>query len=135
MSRGEDSAGEARERGRRIMRSQTAVNFELGDLLEELLAVWPRGQDQAGVLAEFAAQLGCSESSLRSYRRVARAWPAQTRRADVPWTVYRELAGLPDRFALISPERSGGPGPATRARGHTVAALQAGNGLPDAPAT
>ncbi|MFJ8313113.1 MULTISPECIES: hypothetical protein [unclassified Streptomyces] len=132
MGRSKDSAGDARERGRRIMRSQTAVSFELGDLLEELLATCPRGQGEAGVLAGFAAQLGCSASSLRAYRRVARAWPAQTRRADVPWTVYRELAGRPDRFALIRPEHSGGPGLA--ARGRTVAAPQAGNGLPDTPA-
>jgi hypothetical protein len=51
-----------------------------------------------GVLAE---KLGENVNTLRSYRRVAEAWPEDARRLEVPWSVHQVLASQEDRAELL----------------------------------
>ncbi|GGZ44340.1 hypothetical protein GCM10010365_75970 [Streptomyces poonensis] len=124
------------KRGRRIMRSKSASNFELGDLLNEIIDAGPIGHGEVtDLLTLFAAQIRSSHSSLRKYRTVARAWPTEQRRADVPWSVHRALAAVPDRFSLIREEPSDELDPAGRGHWTHDAGLRARDSMPHTPHT
>ncbi|MEU2956869.1 DUF6192 family protein [Streptomyces xanthochromogenes] len=124
------------QRGRRIMRSKSAGNFDLGDLLNEIIDANPKGHGEVtAVLTLFAAQIRSKYASLKHYRYVAKAWPADMRREDVPWSVHRDLAARPERFALIRDEPSDELDPAGRGQWSSDAALRARDSLPSTPRT
>jgi hypothetical protein len=58
-------------------------------------------EDDRDRVAETA---GLAKGDGRSYWRTAAAWPPSTRTVPASWTVYRELASLPDRFTIIFPK-------------------------------
>jgi len=92
-------------RGRELVRSATAIQFELGDLTLKIIEPQPSGFEDHGVhdmLARFAEAIGLAESTLAEYRHVAIRWPKETRTANVPFTVYKILAALDDRFTRIN---------------------------------
>lgn len=122
--------------GRRIMRSKSASNFELGDLLNEIIDANPKGHGEVTqILALYADQIRSTHKTLKDYRYVARAWPAQMRRQDVPWSVHQALAAVANRFDLIRKE----PGDELDLAGHGHwtydAALRARDSLPGTPRT
>lgn len=49
------------------------------------------------VLAKYAEAIGVPFNTLLTYRRVAVAWPANSRLLAVAWRVHQRLAGEPDR--------------------------------------
>ncbi|MFD9795490.1 DUF6192 family protein [Streptomyces sp. NPDC059070] len=124
------------KQGRRIMRSKSASNFELGDLLNEIIDANPKGQGEVqATLTLYAAQIRSTFNTLRDYRYVARSWPAEMRRHDVPWTVHKALAAIPNRFALIREEPGDELDPAGHGYWTTDAGLRARDSLPEAPTT
>lgn len=124
------------KRGRRVIRTKSASNFELGDLLIEMLANRSLATGEVTrVLALFAQQIRSKENSLKSYRYVAAAWPADKRRDDVPWTVHRHLAPQPNRFELIRQEPSDELDPHEHGAWTVDAALRVRQNVPDRPST
>lgn len=124
------------KRGRRVIRTKSASNFDLGDLLVEMLANRSLATGEVSrVIVLFAQQIRSTESSLRTYRYVATAWPADKRREDVPWTVHQHLAALPNRFELIREEPSDELDPREHGVWTVDAALRARQSLPDHPST
>ena len=92
-------------RGRELVRSATAIQFELGDMTLRMIKAQPSGFEDRGVhdlLARYAEAIGLAESTLAEYRHVAIRWPQETRTANVSYTVYKILAGLDDRFTRIN---------------------------------
>lgn len=124
------------QRGRRIMRSKSAGNFDLGDLLNEIIDANPKGHGEVeATLTLYAAQIRSTYNTLRRYRLVARAWPLDMRRVDVPWTVHRELASVENRFTLIRKEPSDELDPSGRGQWGKDAALRARDARPEYPST
>ncbi|MDT0380212.1 DUF6192 family protein [Streptomyces sp. DSM 42041] len=124
------------KRGRRIMRTKSASNFEMGDTLNEMLEGRPRGNGEVSrIVSLFADHIRSKESTLNFYRYVARAWPAEMRRLDVPWSVHARLAAVPNRFALIREEPSDELDPQDRGVWHEDAALRARHSIPHSPNT
>ncbi|MGW6026578.1 DUF6192 family protein [Streptomyces sp. NPDC055099] len=124
------------KQGRRIMRSKSASNFELGDLLNEIIDANPKGHGEVeATLTLFAAQIRSTRSSLNTYRAVARAWPAEMRREDVPWSVHQRLAAVANRFTLIRKEPGDELDPAGHGHWTGDAANRARDSLPDTPRT
>ncbi|MCZ4083273.1 DUF6192 family protein [Streptomyces antarcticus] len=121
-------------RGRRIIRTKSASNFELGDMLNEMTAARPRGEI-GQLMALFSRQIRSSESSLTKYRYASKKWPPEMRRDDVPWNVHLVLAGKPDRFQLIREEPSDDLDPRDQGAWHSDQALRAVQAPPQAPAT
>jgi hypothetical protein len=91
------------ERGRALVGQESDAKWALGDLAIELFG-WPPGagpgrgkESLAGAFSEYAEAIGLSDRQLRERQRVAAYWPERSRRADVSWTVHRELQQrLPD---------------------------------------
>ncbi|MFJ4634013.1 DUF6192 family protein [Streptomyces sp. NPDC088847] len=124
------------QRGRRIMRSKSAGNFDLGDLLNEIIDASPKGHGEVeATLTLYAAQIRSTYSSLKTYRSVAKAWPADMRREDVPWSVHQGLASTPDRFMLIRREPGDELDPAGHGYWTVDAAYRARESLPGTPCT
>lgn len=122
-------------RARRIVRTKSASNFDLGDMLNEMLEGRPRGGGEISrILSLFAKQIRLKESTLVMYRYVARAWPAHERRVDIPWSVHQTLAAAPDRFQLLREEPSDDLDPLDRGVWHEDAARRARHSLPAVPA-
>ncbi|MEN8656349.1 DUF6192 family protein [Streptomyces sp. 21So2-11] len=124
------------KQGRRVMRSKSTSNFDMGDLLNEIINVNPRGHGEiTTTLTVYAAQIRSTLSSLSKYRYVAQSWPAEMRRDDVPWSVHQHLAAVPNRFTLIREEPSDELDPNQHGQWHTDAALRARDSLPETPST
>ncbi|MFI5984282.1 DUF6192 family protein [Streptomyces sp. NPDC051555] len=105
-------------------------------MLNEMLDGRPRGGGEIGhIMSLFAKQIRVKESTLVTYRWVARAWPADERRADVPWSVHQRLGAVPDRFQLLRQEPSDDLDPNERGVWHSDAARRARHSLPENPAT
>ncbi|WP_327305442.1 DUF6192 family protein [Streptomyces sp. NBC_01298] len=121
-------------RGRRIIRTKSASNFELGDMLNEMMAARPYGEI-GQLTALIAKQIRSSVGSLKKYRYVSTAWPAETRRDDVPWSVHLVLSGKPNRFQLIQQEPSDDLDPRDQGVWHYDTAQRAIQSLPNNPAT
>jgi hypothetical protein len=108
----------------------------MGDMLNEMLDGQPRGGGEIARITElFAKQIRSKESTLVKYRYVARAWPAEHRRSDVPWSVHEGLASLPNRFQVIREEPSDELDPRDLGVWHYDAVRRARHSLPEAPAT
>jgi hypothetical protein len=59
----------------------------------------------AGDLARYAEEVGVDYATLRGYKAVSHAFPAESvLRSTHPWSVYRVLVSLPDRLELVSGE-------------------------------
>ncbi|EGD42786.1 DUF6192 family protein [Nocardioides sp. NPDC057772] len=92
-------------RGRELVRSETDIQFELGDLTLEMIKAQPSGFEDHGVhdlLARYAEAVGLAPSTLAGYRHVAIRWPRETRTANVSFTIYKVLSSLEDRFTRIN---------------------------------
>ncbi|MFJ8313112.1 MULTISPECIES: DUF6192 family protein [unclassified Streptomyces] len=128
--------GEYVQRGRRIMRSKSASNFELGDLLNEIIDANPHGHGEVtATLTIYARQIRAAFDTLQKYRYVAKAWPVEMRREDVPWSVHEALAGKPNRFALIREDPGDELDPAGHGHWTRDAARRARDSRPDTPST
>ncbi|MFE7607052.1 DUF6192 family protein [Streptomyces celluloflavus] len=89
-------------RARRLTQSECALQFQLGDLVIEVLTGHFRGYGEVTQVIElFAQQIGISANTLREYYKVAMQWPEAKRRSDVCWTVHSILSHHPDRFKMI----------------------------------
>lgn len=77
--------------------------FELGDLALAVEPVGGEGTHTGGLdrLAKYAAAVEVPFNTLRGYRQVAAAWPADIRDISIPWRVHQALASEPDRAVLI----------------------------------
>ncbi|WP_129767445.1 DUF6192 family protein [Streptomyces sp. L-9-10] len=95
--------------GREMVRSASAVQFKLGDLILEAVPPHEKQDQVFQPLEKFAEALGISPAALARYRRVAAAWPRNKRDSHTSWSVHAILAGHPDRFDLI---KHPPPGPA-----------------------
>jgi hypothetical protein len=63
-------------------------------------------EDDAKALKRYAADIGVAYSTIKTYRRVADAWPHGKRALVVGWDVHRALTAQDDRFELIHPTLS-----------------------------
>ncbi|UYB40949.1 DUF6192 family protein [Streptomyces sp. Je 1-4] len=89
-------------RGRRLAQSKSALQFQLGDLVIDVLAGRSRGHGEVTEAIELLARrIGISANTLRDYYQVAMQWPETKRRSDVCWTVHSILSHHPDRFEMI----------------------------------
>lgn len=91
------------ERGLELATNESRTKWGLGNLILE------RPDATRQELEEFAEAIGLSYEQVTSYRNVADpnrgGFSLEQRRADVSWTVHRELSGRPDRVAILH-ERS-----------------------------
>lgn len=101
------------ERGREARKQGDSYQWTEGDLAlqVEQLPEGRRPRDEKGVflpwngdspLRRYAADIGVSFSSLKTWRTTAKAWPPERRRTGtVGWSIHRKLNALDDRFDLI----------------------------------
>lgn len=78
-------------------RVEGTANWIKGDLAAEVITV-----HGAGKLQEFAAEVETPFNTVEELRRVAVAFPENSRRLDIPWSVHQALASLDDRAELIT---------------------------------
>ncbi|MFE3881834.1 DUF6192 family protein [Streptomyces lydicus] len=89
-------------RGHRLTQSRSALQFQLGDLVIDVLTRHSHGHGEVTQAIELLAhQIGISANTLRDYYQVAMHWPEAKRRSDVCWTVHSILSHHPDRFKMI----------------------------------
>ncbi|MGA5632502.1 DUF6192 family protein [Streptomyces lydicamycinicus] len=82
--------------------SKSALQFQLGDLVIDVLKGHSRGHGEVTQAIEVLAhQIGISANTLRDYYQVAMHWPETKRRSDVCWTVHSILSHHPGRFEMI----------------------------------
>lgn len=62
--------------------------------------------DEIRALQRYAEDVDISYRMIRDYRRVAAAWPQDTRARNVGWQVHQILGAQEDRFALVRPGMS-----------------------------
>ncbi len=75
------------------------ANWLRGDLA---CGVETKGTYGEGTLERYALDVGVEYSTVRAYKQVAQAYPAESvPRGTHSWTVYRELAAQPDRLELV----------------------------------
>lgn len=87
--------------GRRLVRSKTSIQFELGDITLQMIDKRPRGYHNGVVdeiLTAYADQIGIHPDTLRKYRQAAIAWPAETRNPEVSFQIHVILSALPERM-------------------------------------
>ncbi|WP_327075643.1 DUF6192 family protein (plasmid) [Kitasatospora purpeofusca] len=88
--------------GRKLVKQISGIQFALGDIVVDMLDGRDRGHGEVGEVIElFAHQIGVKADTLHTYYLVAQRWPQDKRRDDVPYTVHKELAYSPRRFAQI----------------------------------
>lgn len=93
------------KRGRSLVRTETNVQFELGDItLQMIPKQQPDFEDHGveAVLQAYADAIGLSFSTLTRYRHVAIAWPTAKRNAEVSFTIHDILSAHPSRFLKIN---------------------------------
>ncbi|QEU93372.1 DUF6192 family protein [Streptomyces kanamyceticus] len=123
-------------RGRHAVRANSASNFELGDIDNEMLHKRPLSTREMGrIRVLFARQIGVDVALLAKYGATARAWPIEKRRPDVPWSVHRRLNALPNRFELLQGEPSDDLDPDHQGKWTYNMALRAANSRPQSPTT
>jgi hypothetical protein len=96
-----------------LLKTRDNVQWELGDLAIEVAASDPGAnvngnRENMGVfpaLMAFAQEIDVDYSRLQGYRSIALAWPQDKRRADVSYTVHRDLARRDDRFTLVHQQK------------------------------
>lgn len=124
------------KRGRKLVQSETDIQFKLGDLTLEIVPQQEHGNGDRGVesvLESFADEIGLSSSTIASYRRVSIAWPKGHRNGDTSFTVHDILSAHPKRFQLINHPRKD---PVSGDRVWTVnEALRAAGRVPMRPVT
>lgn len=69
---------------RKLLQLHTSVQWEIGDLLIKMV----RTDDPNTGIREIAAQVGRTEGELSSWRNVAKEFPPDSRKFDVPWGAY-----------------------------------------------
>ncbi|MFD5563812.1 DUF6192 family protein [Kitasatospora griseola] len=92
-------------RGQRLVDSESAVQFQLGDIGLEMVPLPPKGKrlpaKAYSMLADYADEVGLTRETFEGYRLVAGAWPKDKRQKGVCWTVHSILSYRHDRFELI----------------------------------
>lgn len=83
-------------RGTALVRAQTSIQFDLGDITLEMFPKQPNGANRGvkSTLARFAIQIGVSPERLLAYRHVAIAWPDDRRNLEVSFAIHEILAAL-----------------------------------------
>lgn len=120
-------------RGRRAVGRISMGQFEVGDLVVEMLDEGGAEASLSELVNAFAHAIGLESETVRSYYTTARAWPPEKRRADVSFTVHKILASHPRRFRLIKRDPAD---PATKERGWNAdQARRATSQMPEYPAT
>src|ERR1051326_5505624 len=86
-----------------VLAQVNAAEWALGDLALEAHGSrsLPTGRFKSGKLAQLADLIGFSYGEVFSWAYTAHAWPESQRGTDVPWQLYRELAGWDDRAKLL----------------------------------
>ncbi|WP_416485268.1 DUF6192 family protein [Streptomyces sp. CL12] len=114
-------------RGRSLVKKISGVQFELGDLVIEMLQERGRGHGEVSEIIElFAHSIGLAPATLQKYYEVASRWPQDKRRSDVSFTVHAALAYTSRRYSKI---RRDPVDPFTKERRWTVnEALRAADG-------
>ncbi|MFI1825417.1 DUF6192 family protein [Streptomyces sp. NPDC020412] len=118
--------------GRKLVKKMSGLQFDLGDLMIEMLHERPHGHGEVTEIIEsFAHAIGLAPGTLRKYYEVARQWPKAKRRADVSFSVHAELAYTRSRYAKI---RKDPLDPFTHERHWTVnEAIRAADRMPHTP--
>lgn len=89
-------------RGRTLVKRFSSVQFDLGDLVIEMIQGRPRARGEIGEIIElFAHEIGLAPDTLRKYYDVARSWPKDKRREDVSFSVHEALAWTRSRYTKI----------------------------------
>jgi len=88
-----------------LFRQETALGFEIGDSIVELV-------DQCGCKQSFLAEkLGRSEATISDYATIARLIPPAVRRLDVPFTLYMVVVRAARRVSTRTENATGKPYP------------------------
>jgi hypothetical protein len=69
-----------------------------GDLIAALVKETFYGE---GTMTKFAESVEEAESTLYTYKQVAEAYPRNSRRREIPWSVYKEFVKEDDRLELV----------------------------------
>ncbi|ANZ14820.1 DUF6192 family protein [Streptomyces noursei] len=92
-------------RGQRLVSSEGAQQWSLGDIGLEMVPLPPKGKRVPAkaykLLAAYAEEVGLERERFEEYRLVAGAWPKKQRAKNVCWSVHDILARRPERFDLI----------------------------------
>ncbi|WP_275463757.1 DUF6192 family protein [Streptomyces noursei] len=100
-----DEWGKLIRRGQRLVGSESATQFDLGDMGLEMVPLPPKGKRLPRKaykrLADFAEEVGLEFERFEEYRIVAGAWPKENRNKSVCWTVHSILSRHHDRFMMI----------------------------------
>lgn len=95
-------------RGRLLAKKHYSVNWEVGDLLLELVPLGTRG-DQSRNVGEIIKQWiidvdsPWSFQTLLKHRETAHHWPKDKREPEAPFTAHKLLANHKDRFEIMRP--------------------------------
>ncbi|MFD7734562.1 DUF6192 family protein [Kitasatospora phosalacinea] len=88
--------------GRKLIKQISNIQFDLGDIVVDMLDGRDRGHGEvAEVIELYAHQIGINADTLHLHYLIAQRWPKDKRREDVPYTVHEVLAYSPQRFSLI----------------------------------
>ncbi|WP_031075323.1 DUF6192 family protein [Streptomyces sp. NRRL WC-3742] len=89
-------------KGRKLVKQKSSIQFALGDLVIEALEGHPRRRGEVGEVIELLAhQIGINAGTLQNHYKIAKQWPEDKRRADVSYSVHRELAYVRSRYVMI----------------------------------
>ncbi|WP_411144904.1 DUF6192 family protein [Streptomyces sp. x-80] len=89
-------------KGRKLIKQKSSIQFALGDLVIDSLVGHSRGHGEVAQVIELLAhQIGINAATLRNHYAVASQWPKEKRRADVCYSVHRELSYVRSRYILI----------------------------------
>ncbi|MFE2595779.1 DUF6192 family protein [Streptomyces sp. NPDC059396] len=89
-------------RGRKLVNKISGLQFDIGDLVIEMLHDRPHAHGEAAeIIEQFAHAIGLAPNTLRRYYQVARQWPEAKRRPDVCFSVHAELAYTRNRYSKI----------------------------------
>lgn len=110
-------------KGRALVKRQSGIQFELGDIVIDMIHDMRGHGEVAEVIELYANQIGVNPNTLRNYYYIASQWPEDKRRPDVSFSVHAALAATRSRYIKI---RKDPLDPFTRERRWTYnAALQA----------
>lgn len=90
------------EHGRELAKSPAGNQFQLGDIVLEILPMGPAGGAPAqgavrieATLAVVADAIGLPLRTAETYRWVCSRWPQRCRAPEVSFTIHRILASIP----------------------------------------
>lgn len=94
--------------GREAVEQEQNARWHLGDLAIEATSL-------GGPIEEYADAIGVPADTLEVYRLTSAAWAEEERYADVPWSIFRELAHKADRHDVLVEFIHAAPNPTVKA--------------------